>query len=78
MPHFLYGIINNNRLNALLKILNKNISLPQINRQLSLYSKIDWKDLIIRIINRKAEFKIRELWKQDTSYTPFLIENIME
>ena len=41
MPYFLYGIINNNILNALLKILNKNISLPQINRQLSLYSKID-------------------------------------
>lgn|GEM_PF-1288080 len=41
MPYFLYGIINNNRLNTLLKILNKNISLPQINRQLSLYSKID-------------------------------------
>ena len=61
MPYFLYGIINNNILNALLKILNKNISLPQINRQLSLYSKIDWKELIIRLINRKAEFKIREL-----------------
>ncbi len=41
MPHFLYGIIKNNRLSPLLKILNKNISLPQINRQLSLYSKID-------------------------------------
>ena len=78
MPYFLYGIINNNRLNTLLKILNKNISLPQINRQLSLYSKIDWKELIIRLINRKAEFKIRELWKQDTSYTPFPIENIKD
>ena len=42
MPHFLYGIIiKNDRLNTLLKILNKNISHPQINRQLSLYSKID-------------------------------------
>ena len=71
-----YWIIPGNELNNTLRELSKLFWLPQINKQLSLFSKSSKKELIVRFVNKEWYFKIHTIWEKDADYTHFYTGNI--
>lgn len=71
-----YWIIPDYKLNNILCEFNKLFWLPQINKQLSIFSKSTKKELIVRFINKEWYFKIHQIGWKDPGYTHFQTDNI--